>query len=674
MTTEARLASRLGWALVGLGAALVIGGVAWRGLARTPPPDLGPPSQQARARVEQALASRARALEPKAAEAARVAELGAALNMGADQDTFQDLLESEDWWAPFRSAFPLSAVVAGGKPLAVIGPGAGALGANPLVREAREKGSASGTLPGHGRAFLAGAARVSRSKRPNEAPVVVLGTVLDQAALAELAGATGDAVGLSDRTRLVEAAGAGEPRRALMALLGREDRGPLLLPDGRVGAGWALGGDLWMLTATAAPPPEPPPAQRTGLFTAIGGAALAFLGLLIVGVGRGRGARAAVQPPLSDPARRRAAEGVPASPAGALPVAPAAAFPPARYPSTVRLAADSDPSADGHSPTMAADVALSADAAPQDGGVQLGRYRLLDRIGEGGMAEIFFAAAYGAEDFVRHFVVKRMHPHLSRSRELVNQFIDEARLQAGLVHSNIVPLFDFGKAGDEYYLALEYIHGQDVTHLLQRHIDQLGQPLPLPIAFYIAHEVLEALAFAHSQTTKDGRPLDIVHRDVAPGNVLVSYRGEVKLTDFGIAKAEKRVSRTEVGMVKGNASFMSPEQARGETVDRRSDVFSCGLVLFYCLTGQLLYKGETTLNRLLRAAVGPATSQFSQIERLPLPAAKVLRRALALDPSQRYGSASEFQRDVTPHVAGRTDLAALMDQLFPPAERGERAG
>jgi serine/threonine-protein kinase len=313
--------------------------------------------------------------------------------------------------------------------------------------------------------------------------------------------------------------------------------------------------------------------------------------------------------------------------------------------------------------------ALPVADAPGGSGVQLGRYRLIERIGEGGMAEIFFAAAYGAEDFVRHFVVKRMHPHLARSREVVNQFIDEARLQAGLVHSNIVPVFDFGKADEEYFLALEYIHGRDVGQLVQRHIELRGRPLDLPVAFYIAHEVLEALAFAHSQLSKEGAPLDIVHRDVAPGNVLVSYRGEVKLTDFGIAKAERRISRTEVGMVKGNAGFMSPEQARGESVDKRSDVFSAGVVLFYCLTGQLLYRGETTMNRLLRAAVGPATSQFSQIEKLPLPAAQVLRRALALDPDKRYPNATEFQRGVKPNAASRPELAELMDSLFPVAER-----
>jgi serine/threonine-protein kinase len=289
----------------------------------------------------------------------------------------------------------------------------------------------------------------------------------------------------------------------------------------------------------------------------------------------------------------------------------------------------------------------------------------MEHIGEGGMAEIFFAAAYGAEDFVRHFVVKRMHPRLARSREVVNQFIDEARLQAGLVHSNVVPVFDFGKADDEYFMALEYIHGRDLAQVVHQHVEAKGGPLPESVACYVVHEVLEALAFAHAWRDKDGKVAEIVHRDVAPGNVLVSYLGEVKLTDFGIAKAEHRVSRTEVGMVKGNAQFMSPEQARGEAVDARTDIFSAGLVLYYCLTGQMLYEGQTMVNRLMRAAVGPVTAQFSQIGEMAPAVAEILRRALAQVPANRYASAEEFKRALVVHAGTRRDMVALMDEIFP---------
>jgi eukaryotic-like serine/threonine-protein kinase len=300
----------------------------------------------------------------------------------------------------------------------------------------------------------------------------------------------------------------------------------------------------------------------------------------------------------------------------------------------------------------------------------MGRYTLLDRIGEGGMAEIFLATAHGAEGFERRFVVKRLHAQLSRRKEAVSQFIDEARLQAQLVHSNIVPVFDFGRVGEEYFLALEYIHGRDLEKLLQRHIQVYNQPLDLRVVGYIIHEVLEALAYAHGKRDQSGRPLEIVHRDISPANILISYQGEVKLTDFGIVKAGGRVSQTELGMVKGNASFMSPEQARGIKVDSRSDLFSTAVVMFCCLTGQALYKGETTLNQLVRAAVGPATQQFQAIETLPAQSVPILSKALMLDPALRFQAAAEFARELAPLIPGmKIEVARLMEQLFPESRR-----
>jgi serine/threonine-protein kinase len=299
----------------------------------------------------------------------------------------------------------------------------------------------------------------------------------------------------------------------------------------------------------------------------------------------------------------------------------------------------------------------------------MGRYQLIECIGEGGMAEIFFAVAHGAEGFVRHFVVKRMHHEIAQNRIAVDQFIDEAKLQARLVHSNIVPVFDFGKVGDEYFLALEYIHGRDVHQVVHTHVEHFGRPLDVPTAFYILHEVMVALAFAHAQTEKDGTPMDVVHRDVAPGNVLVSYQGEVKLTDFGIAKAERRVSRTQVGMIKGNASFMSPEQARGEVVDQRSDLFSAGLVLYHCLTARPFYRGETPMGNLVGAAIGPGTAQFGLIDQLPDLAARVVRQALEVDPDKRYPTATAVAQDLAPHMGTRAQLGHLMDILFPAEQR-----
>jgi eukaryotic-like serine/threonine-protein kinase len=266
-----------------------------------------------------------------------------------------------------------------------------------------------------------------------------------------------------------------------------------------------------------------------------------------------------------------------------------------------------------------------------------------------------------------------MHPHLARSRDAVNQFIDEGRLQSALVHSNIVPVFDFGRAGEEYFLALEHIHGRDLERLVRRHVENFGRSLPTQVAFHILHEVLEALAYAHARTDQAGKSMGIVHRDISPGNILVSLSGEVKLSDFGIAKAEGRVSRTEAGLIKGNVSFMSPEQARGEVVDSRSDLFSAAVVLYYCLTAQFLYRDETMFNRLVRAATGPDRGELDQLGELPPVAADVLRKALALDADKRYQTAREFARDLAGRfTAGRTELADLMATLFPELKRESR--
>jgi serine/threonine-protein kinase len=185
------------------------------------------------------------------------------------------------------------------------------------------------------------------------------------------------------------------------------------------------------------------------------------------------------------------------------------------------------------------------------------------------------------------------------------------------------------------------------------------------LVLYVVHETLEALAYAHNRTDAAGNPIGLVHRDISPGNVMVTARGEVKLFDFGIVKGEGRVSKTDVGVVKGNVSFMSPEQARGQAVDARADLFSLGLVLYYGLTGEQLYPGQSTFDQLMRAATGPKTEQLKLLSELPRASATLVTRALCVDPGLRYQTAAEFAAAVAPYVqGGKAEAATVIQELF----------
>jgi serine/threonine protein kinase len=303
-----------------------------------------------------------------------------------------------------------------------------------------------------------------------------------------------------------------------------------------------------------------------------------------------------------------------------------------------------------------------------------GRYVLLDRLGEGGMAEVYTAVAFGAENFRRTFVVKRLRPEMAREASVVSAFIDEANMASSLVHSNIVPVFDFGKVGDEYFLAQEYILGRDLGRITRRSLEREGKPIPAAQVFFVASEVLKALDYAHGRTGEGGKPLGIVHRDVSPNNILVSARGEVKLFDFGIAKAEGRLTQTQAGVVKGNVRFMSPEQARGLHVDSRSDLFSLGLVVYHALAGDALYDGSNSYELLMRAAQGPGPAEMAKIGALGEPAAHILMRALQPDAGSRYQSAAEFATALHPYLGGAAaSLVRTMEHFFAADIRDEEA-
>jgi serine/threonine protein kinase len=292
-----------------------------------------------------------------------------------------------------------------------------------------------------------------------------------------------------------------------------------------------------------------------------------------------------------------------------------------------------------------------------------GGYLLLDRLAAGGKAEVYSAVSAGPERLRRTCVVKRLRPEVARKPEAISSFVSEARLASVLVHANVVPVFEFGRAGDEYFLAQEYVIGRDLGRVVRRSLEKDRKPLPTLQAFYAAQQTLFALEYAHGRLDDRGAPLGLVHRDVSPNNILVSARGEVKLFDFGIAR-QSGPARSSDGIVQGNVRFMSPEQARAEAVDARSDLFALGLVLYYALAGKALYDAEDGYALLLQAAQGPGEAQLQRIAALPESAAAIVTRALKPDPAQRFQTAGEFAAALSGGAGQRQALARTMDRLF----------
>jgi serine/threonine protein kinase len=306
--------------------------------------------------------------------------------------------------------------------------------------------------------------------------------------------------------------------------------------------------------------------------------------------------------------------------------------------------------------------------------VQTSQYEVVAPLGEGGMARVAVAVRRGAEGFKRTFVVKRLRPELSTNPEVVSQFIDEARLGASLVHSNIIPVFDFGRDSEGYYLAQEYILGRDVDALITASKEKRQRPLEPGIAIHIAQEGLKALGYAHSRTNDAGKSVGLVHRDVSPNNLMVSARGEVKLLDFGIVKSDERATKTQAGIVKGNLFFMSPEQARALPVDQRSDLFSMGMVMVSMLTGDPLYSGDNVFDLMNRAAAGPTEADRARVRASCGPLADVVLQALSVDPAMRFPNAEAFGQALAAagQAASSSELQALIDSLFSAEFAAER--
>lgn len=310
---------------------------------------------------------------------------------------------------------------------------------------------------------------------------------------------------------------------------------------------------------------------------------------------------------------------------------------------------------------------------------RLGRYQVLNKLAQGGMAEIFLAKAIGVMGFERLVAIKLIHSQLTRDAEFVKMFIDEARIAMHLQHRNIVQVFDLDRAGDTYFIAMEYVHGCNLYDVYER-IAQKGRWVDLPLALYIVAEVSKGLHFAHTRTGADGRPLGIIHRDISPQNVLLSFEGEVKITDFGIAKAAERLHVTTPGIVKGKYAYMAPEILKEKGVDGRADVFAAGVLLYELLVGENPFAGATpvqTIENVLQKVV-PTPSQRGAMVSRELD--QIAMTALAKDPNERFRSAAELAEALTEHglnlttarrdiASGDATVSALLHELFPEKAR-----
>lgn len=298
-----------------------------------------------------------------------------------------------------------------------------------------------------------------------------------------------------------------------------------------------------------------------------------------------------------------------------------------------------------------------------------GKYYLLELINVGGMAEVFKAKMFGVEGFEKIVAIKRILPEVAEDAEFIKMFVDEAKIAVKLQHPNVVQIFELGKIEDSYFIAMELINGKDLKTIRKR-LKRVDLLMPVEQSAYIISQVCDGLDYAHRKTDEKMNPLNIVHRDISPQNMIVSYEGTVKLIDFGIAKAKSKSTKTQVGMLKGKFSYMSPEQVSGQPIDRRSDIFSLGVVFFEMLTGKRLFLGKNdveTLEKIRKAEVLPPSVFNSEV---PPELDRIVLKALAKDREDRYQWASEFSEDLKKfsYSSGksfsRQDMMNFMSEFF----------
>jgi len=303
-------------------------------------------------------------------------------------------------------------------------------------------------------------------------------------------------------------------------------------------------------------------------------------------------------------------------------------------------------------------------------GKTVGRYELIHRLGHGGMAAVYLGRATGRAGFEKLVAVKVIHPHLAEEQEFVEMFLDEARIAARLHHPHIVEIHDLGEGDGMFFMVMEYVEGETLASLL-RLLRKREERLPLSAVLQVMADACEGLAAAHDLTHPDGRPMHLVHRDVSPHNLLVGMDGRVKVVDFGIAKATGRRSSTRTGQLRGKLAYMSPEQAGGDPIDHRTDLFALGAVMWELLTNERLFMAETESETLARVSACKVPDIREHREDLPENVAVVIERALARDPDDRFATAHDMLRELRAllrargaEIEPRDELAAVMERLF----------
>jgi serine/threonine protein kinase len=308
-------------------------------------------------------------------------------------------------------------------------------------------------------------------------------------------------------------------------------------------------------------------------------------------------------------------------------------------------------------------------ARPTEGAYFLGRYRVVNEIGVGGMASVHLARMDGPGGFQKWVAIKRIHPHLIAEEAIVRMFLDEARVAARISHPNVATVFDLGKDRDTYWIAMEYLHGEPLREVVRKSGDA-GVPTPPEIACRLIADAAEGLHAAHELVGKNGESLNLIHRDVTPHNLFVTYDGTTKVVDFGIAKFSPRMSSTRAGTLKGKLAYMSPEQVRGEPIDRRADIFALGVVLWELTTGQRLFRTGNDLRTLKRVEECAILRPSSIVRGYPIDLEKIVLRALARDRAERFVNARELSRTLQSILIrrglfiGSDEVAAYMRALF----------